>query len=413
MNVELRTLSRVTVVPGILLLCAYYFIPLFSNPLPDVVRLSLPYLPFILLVIGMILSWVFHNCRGFNLLLLFAVIYIALEKVIWHPVIRVDGQLAYLLLVSLVPINYLYNFYAQERGILSQHGIRRLVFMAAQLGLMVWLLKYPYAPVKEILSSAYFKYNFLNQTAISQPLLLTLAISGWILLIRLLQTSEVLLAGTFASFIAIITALHFVQYPQVATEFIILAELLIIISITIDAYSLAYIDELTSLPSRRALTQSISTLGKRYTIAMVDVDHFKKFNDKYGHDIGDQVLKKLAHQLRYVRGSSKPFRYGGEEFTILFPNKNIDEARLFCENLCLSVANDPFMLRDKKRPAKKDGLPKQKNNDDNAIPLKITISIGLAERSEEHPKANNVIKQADKALYKAKANGRNQVATLP
>jgi len=409
MNLELRSLLKVITIPAILLFATFYYIPLLTKPLPDVIRLTLPYLPFIFLIIGLILSWVFHNCRAFNLLLLFIVIYLAIDKVLWHPIIKIDSQLAYLLLVSLVPINYLYNLIAKERGILSQYGIKRLIFMAVQLGGIAALLVYPYPPVKETLNIIYFKETIFNQTAITQPLLLALAISGFIYIIRLMQTSDVLLAGILASFISITAALHFVQYPQVATVFIILAELLIIISITISAYSMAYLDELTNLPSRRALTQSISTLGKRYTIAMVDVDHFKKFNDKYGHDVGDQVLKKLANQLRSVRGG-KPFRYGGEEFTLIFPNKNIDEARLFCENLCKTVADDPFLLRSKTRPKTKKESAKQNINTTKMTPITTTISIGLAARSEEFPKATQVIKQADKALYKAKNNGRNQVA---
>jgi len=409
MTPELRSLLKVVTIPTVLLFATFYHIPLLSKPLPDVIHLSLPYLPFIFLIIGLILSWIFHNCRAFNLLLLFIVIYIALDKTLWHPVIKVDKQLTYLLLVSLIPINYLYNLIAKERGILSQYGIKRLIFMAMQLGIITALLLYPYPAVKETLNTVYFKQAVFEQTAISQPLLLALLISGFIYIIRLLQTYDVLLAGILASFISITTALHFVQYPQVATAFIILAELLIIISITINAYSMAYLDELTNLPSRRALSQSMSTLGKRYSIAMIDVDHFKKFNDKYGHDVGDQVLKKLANQLRSVRGG-KPFRYGGEEFTLLFPNKNIDEARLFCENLCKTVAEDPFLLRSKTRPKTKKEATNQNANVTKVTPLNITISIGLAERSEEHPKASQVIKQADKALYRAKNNGRNQVA---
>jgi len=409
MSPELRSLLKVVSLPTILLFAAFYHIPLLTKPLPDVIHLSLPYLPFIFLIIGLILSWVFHNCRAFNLLLLFIVIYIALDKTLWHPVIKVDKQLAYLLLVSLIPINYLYNLIAKERGILSQYGIKRLIFMVVQLSIIAALLLYPYPAVKETLNTVYFKHAIFDQTAISQPLIFALIISSFIYVIRLLQTSDVLLAGTLASFISITTALHFVQYPQVSTAFIILAELLVIISITISAYSMAYLDELTNLPSRRALTQNMSTLGKRYTIAMVDVDHFKKFNDKYGHDVGDQVLKKLANQLRSVRGG-KPFRYGGEEFTLLFPNKNIDEARLFCENLCKKVAEDPFMLRSKMRPQTKKATAQQNTHTTKMTPITTTISIGLAERSEEFPKASQVIKQADKALYRAKNNGRNQVA---
>ncbi|MCW8900812.1 MAG: GGDEF domain-containing protein [Gammaproteobacteria bacterium] len=357
----------------------------------------------------MILSWIFHHSREFNLFLLFTIIYIALDKYIWDSDLKVDRQLAYLLLVALIPINYLYNFLSRERGILNQYGIRRFVILAAQLYCIAWLLEHPYPPLKEFITFTYFKYSIFKITAITQPLIFALLFTGLILMFRLLQTSSILVSGIFSSFIAITTAMHFSQQPQLATMFVLIAGSLIIISITINAYSLAYLDELTNLPSRRALSQNISTLGKSYSIAMVDVDHFKKFNDKYGHDIGDQVLKKLASQLRQVRGG-KAFRYGGEEFTLLFPNKNLHEAKMFCNELCKSVANSPFMLRNKKRPKSKQADGTYKRIQKDAKPLKITISIGLAERSQELLTAEEVIKQADKALYKAKNNGRNQVA---
>lgn len=409
MAIDTRKLIRVSVLPVIILLLSYFFIPQLSKPLPSPLNLIFPYIPFVIFITGMILSWIFHHSREFNLYLLLSIIYIALENYIWDSGLKVDRQLAYLLLVSLIPINYLYNFISRERGILNQYGIRRFVILALQLYAIAWMLEHPYPQIKEIITYSQFNYSVFKLTQISQPLLLALLITGLVLLVRLIQTSSILIAGILASFIAVITAVHYSQQPQLATVFILIAGLLMLISITINAYSLAYLDELTNLPSRRALTQMISALGKTYSIAMVDVDHFKKFNDKYGHDIGDQVLKKLASQLRLVRGG-KAFRYGGEEFTVLFPNKSLQEARLFCDELCKNVANSPFILRNKKRPKTKKENGKARRQQKQAQALKITISIGLAERSPDLVKAEEVIKQADKALYKAKNNGRNQVA---
>lgn len=391
--------------------CSYFFIPHLSKPLPDVIHDIFPYLPFIIFIIGMGLSWMFHHSREFNLFLLFGIIYIVLNKYIWTAGLKVDFQLTYLLLASLIPINYLLNFLLKERGILNRHGMKRIIILAVQLYCIIWLLEHPIPAVKEFITLTFFKYNMFKLTAITQPILIAIVITALVILIRLLQTPSTLTAGIIVSLIAITTAVHFYQQPQLATLFVLLAGLLIIISITSNAYTLAYLDELTNLPSRRALTQNITTLGKHYSIAMVDVDHFKKFNDKYGHDIGDQVLKKLASQLRQVRGG-KAFRYGGEEFTVLFPNKNLHEANVFCNELCNNVANSPFMLRDKKRPKKNQQDKNNKLKESAAKPLTITISIGLAERSEQFTTADEVIKQADKALYNAKKNGRNQVVTL-
>lgn len=389
--------------------CSYFFIPQLAKPLPDVIHDIFPYLPFIIFIIGMGLSWIFHHSREFNLFLLFGIIYIVLNKYIWTAGLKVDFQLTYLLLASLIPVNYLLNFLLKERGILNLYGLKRIIILVVQLYCIIWLLEHPIPAVKEFITLTVFKYNIFKLTAITQPILIAIVITALIILIRLLQTPSTLTAGIIASLIAITTTVHFYQQPQLAILFILLSGLLIIISITINAYSLAYLDELTNLPSRRALTQNITSLGKNYSIAMVDIDHFKKFNDKYGHDIGDQVLKKLASQLRQVRGG-KAFRYGGEEFTVLFPNKNLHEANVFCHELCKSVENSPFMLRDKNRPKANQKNKKLKQRA--AKPLTITISIGLAVRSEQFTTADEVIKQADKALYKAKKNGRNQVATL-
>ncbi len=408
-TIEVRKIIHVTLLPTIVLLCSYIFLDLLSKPLPYVIHIILPYLPYVIFFIGMVVSWIFHHSREFNLFLLFTIIYISLNNYIWVPESKVDFEFAHLLVVSLIPINYLLNFLLQERGILNQYGIRRFVILAAQLYFIAWILEHPVPEIKNFLMLSYFEHNIFKLTSITQPLIAALIITGLIIFYRLLKKPSTLVSGIFSSFLAITAAVHFYQQPQLAIIFTILAGMLIIITITTNAYSLAYLDELTNLPSRRAMVQSISTLGKNYCIGMVDVDHFKKFNDTYGHDIGDQVLKKLASQLRQVRGG-KAFRYGGEEFVVVFANKDLHEARLFCQELCENVATNPFVLRSKKRPKTKqqEADPNYKQNEDKL--LRITISIGLSERTDDHVTSEEVIKQADNALYIAKKKGRNQVA---
>src|SRR5258708_6206366 len=92
-------------------------------------------------------------------------------------------------------------------------------------------------------------------------------------------------------------------------------------SIVENSYSLAYQDELTGLASRRAFNDALLRLKAPYTIAAVDIDHFKRINDTFGHDTGDQVLRLVASRLARVSGGGEPFRVGGEEFTILFPGR--------------------------------------------------------------------------------------------
>jgi diguanylate cyclase (GGDEF)-like protein len=192
--------------------------------------------------------------------------------------------------------------------------------------------------------------------------------------------------------------------------FSILAALLLIILVQ-ELFELAYVDELTNIPGRKALEKNMASLGRHYSLAMLDVDHFKKFNDTYGHDVGDQVLRMVAQQINNVSGGGKAFRYGGEEFTILFPGKNVDQVKIHLEMVREAIATYTLNLRDNERP-QDDKQGKQQRGSKQSNGVSVTISIGVAEKTAELSDAKEVIKMADKALYKAKSAGRNRVVSF-
>jgi diguanylate cyclase (GGDEF)-like protein len=171
-------------------------------------------------------------------------------------------------------------------------------------------------------------------------------------------------------------------------------------------YEVAHRDELTELPGRRALKELMLQLGSRYAVAMCDVDHFKTFNDTYGHDAGDQVLRFVASKLSQVRGGARAFRYGGEEFTVVFPGRSAMEAQPFVESLREAIAKSGFSLRRPKRPEKK---PEHTPEPGPHKSVTITISIGVAENSKKLSTPELVLEAADGALYRAKESGRNCV----
>ena len=110
-------------------------------------------------------------------------------------------------------------------------------------------------------------------------------------------------------------------------------------------YLLAYHDELTTLPSRRAFNDALLRLQAPYSIAVVDIDHFKRFNDTYGHDTGDQVLGLVAACLARVTGGGQAYRCGGEEFNILFAGKTTDQVVDHLEQLRATVERSEFRMR--------------------------------------------------------------------
>lgn len=173
-------------------------------------------------------------------------------------------------------------------------------------------------------------------------------------------------------------------------------------------FRLAYIDELTELPGRRALVEALDDPSSVFTLAMLDVDHFKSFNDTHGHDVGDQVLRMVAARIGTVAKGGMAYRYGGEEFTLYFPGKKTEEVTDELERIRELVENSPMVLRSENRPQKKPKKVSKKSSKKNKS-VSVTISIGAA--SNKGPEAwQKVLKRADIALYDAKEGGRNRVS---
>jgi diguanylate cyclase (GGDEF)-like protein len=138
---------------------------------------------------------------------------------------------------------------------------------------------------------------------------------------------------------------------------------------------------------------------------MVDIDFFKKLNDHYGHHVGDQVLRMIALKLENATGGGKAYRYGGEEFVVIFPRKSMDEVIPHLEGLRKAVKSSDFIVREGERRLKKPKTSKRSRDK-----TTVTISIGVAERDERNSTPQQVVKAADKALYRAKKKGRNRVS---
>jgi len=171
-----------------------------------------------------------------------------------------------------------------------------------------------------------------------------------------------------------------------------------------ESWRMAYLDELTGLPGRRALREKMQRVSGIYTVAMLDVDHFKKFNDTYGHDTGDAVLRMIATKMTGVSGGGSSYRYGGEEFTFVFCGLNTDQAWPYLDDLRDEIAKSPFVIsRVDRRNNGKVKKPKQTKS------VKVTVSIGIADSRADTSSPWDVLKLADKALYRAKGKGRNCV----
>ncbi|WP_085629952.1 MULTISPECIES: GGDEF domain-containing protein [unclassified Pseudomonas] len=184
--------------------------------------------------------------------------------------------------------------------------------------------------------------------------------------------------------------------------------LMIAAAVAHEAYQMAFRDELTGLPGRRALNERMQRLGRNYVLAMTDVDHFKKFNDTHGHDVGDQVLRLVASKLSKVTGGGRAYRYGGEEFAVVFAGKTLEECLPHLELIREAIASYNIQLRNQENRPQDDHQGRQRRGGSGASSVSVTISIGAAERLEQRT-PEEVLKSADQALYSAKGAGRNCV----
>ena len=184
--------------------------------------------------------------------------------------------------------------------------------------------------------------------------------------------------------------------------------LMIAAAVAHEAYQMAFRDELTGLPGRRALNERMQRLGRNYVLAMGDVDHFKKFNDTHGHDVGDQVLRLVASKLAKISGGGRAYRYGGEEFALVFAGKTLEECMPHLEVIRESIATYNIQLRNQENRPQDDSQGRQRRAGSGASSVSVTVSIGVAERIEQRT-PEEVLKSADQALYSAKGAGRNCV----
>jgi GGDEF domain-containing protein len=316
----------------------------------------------------------------------------------------------YLILSMLLPVNILLFSFLKERGIFSLWGCIRISLIAGEAVVSVWLLMPEQSGLLEQVNKELLPVILPGTIRLSQLSLLVFVIAWISLLVKQIPRRSSQDIACMAVLLGMFYVMNMEYQPVAYALLWVVSGIILIASIIQDSYAMAFTDELTGLPSRRALKQDMMKLGMNYAIAMLDIDHFKKFNDTYGHDTGDEVLKLVASIVKEVSGGGKAFRYGGEEFSILFPGKSIQDTLPHLEELRERMAKRGFAIRGSSRGG---GQAKRRSKARSAKATKqiyITISIGIAQKNEKFKKPDAVMKAADTALYRAKKKGRNCVS---
>jgi diguanylate cyclase (GGDEF)-like protein len=359
---------------------------------------------------GLLLSWRFNSSRIlFSLLVLLlareAVKYFSAGQVHSGP-----GRMVVVLVALLIPLNYMAFAYMKERGFV-------IAGIAPRFGLL--LLE---AVVVTVLCRPENSRSVAHASGPVIPpwIFVTFIAAAGAFILRFFQTRKPMEPGFVWCLAAVFPWLQFAPVGALADAYVGTAGLILTASLIETSYVLAYHDELTGIRGRRAFNEVLPALDQQYAIAIVDIDHFKKFNDTYGHDVGDQVLCLVAARLSEVKGGGQAFRCGGEEFAILFRNTSAKDAFEYLEALRQTIQNSTFRVRgaDRRSTSRAGDPDRRKTARKKASPaaltqppagLSVTVSIGVAEPSTRHRQPEQVITAADGALYLAKSNGRNRV----
>jgi GGDEF domain-containing protein len=383
------------------------------------------------LVAGMLLAWRFHSSRIFWALVF---VFLAQQAMGYFSQGRIaatgPGSIALAAVGLLLPLNFVLLSFEQEKGftIASLAPAALLLFVES---VVVAVLCRPET------ASAGHLHRVAAPVALPFATLLAFSAAAILLLARFTLLRKPAESGLFWALSACMLALRFGGVGRIPEAYFAAAAFILSGAIVETSYLLAYHDELTTLPSRRAFNDALLRLEAPYTIAMVDIDHFKRCNDTYGHDTGDQVLRMIASRLARVTGGGQAYRCGGEEFAILFSGKTTGDVLEHLEKLRTDIEASKLRLRgpDRRQEARgpdrrnqrargrgRAGLaireltrvapsPSSSSSSSSSSELSVTASIGVATSRRENPSAEEVIQAADKALYRAKGAGRNRVET--
>jgi len=371
--------------------------------------------PCLLLLLGSGMAVWFNRGRAFialaSLLAAFAGYSLALE----FGAVSFAARAVFTAIAIFVPLNFLLALVLPERGVSHHFNYRWLMLAVVETLFVAWIANAGRSSLSGVVWQDLIEHWLFRSppTPLLGRLLFAAAFIAAAVRARPRGTAtqtRPLDIGHAGALLAFFIACEWVDAPGAFAAFMTAAGSILLVSLLQESHRLAFRDELTGLPSRRALEERLRGLGPVHVIAMLDVDHFKKFNDTHGHDIGDQVLRLVGSRLAQTTGGGTAYRYGGEEFCILFPGLRLAEALPHIEKIRADIAAYEMAVRSDDRPKNPEAGTRLRDLRSPDKTLSVTVSIGAAEPDDPRATPAEVIRAADKALYRAKEAGRNRVS---
>jgi GGDEF domain-containing protein len=394
--------------PVLLLIAAQFLVPLVALLPPSLAGLK-TWGPILALALAGAMAVGFNRGRVVFAVVSLACAFIAYKLFLQRGVTDFPARAVFAALCLITPLNLTVLAVLRERGVFTFYGVRRLGTIVLEVLLMAWMITQQQPEMVE-----WIYLPLLDSTSVATPIpqfaLLIMLVGITVTVVDAIINRSAIDAGFAVSLVAFAIGCNGVETPNHFAVYCGVSALILGIALLKDAYRLAFHDELTGLPSRRALNERLMSLGAHYTIAMLDVDHFKTFNDTHGHELGDQVLRMVAASIERVGGGGRAFRYGGEEFVVLFPGKRLHEAWSHLEAVRLEIAAYRLGIRGPDRPKQPPPERPGAVRHPAVQAVSVTISVGVAERNGRFATPESVLNAADEAMYRAKQKGRNRTS---
>jgi len=404
-----------------LLVCSIPFFFYFLPPLsPDIishkaVANSIFLVPYAGLILIAFLGWQVNQTRIFWTALLLLAFYFYLRS----PglfIITETGRIETLQIVSVAfPFALCVIFLLKESRLWSDLSLARFLLSLSPLLLLICLLSWAPDPYQKLM---FWEAPSPVQAA-SIPKLAWVATGLFLLVVIYLYDPKVknFLVALMATFVPLLFCIQVSLLSGVSsklpTSFHIVVAFTTMTLILLHAllrmyWQKVYLDPLTAVSNRQAMDERLHTLNGEFALAMVDIDHFKKFNDTYGHAEGDNVLRMVAQHLAENLGD-RVYRYGGEEFCVVFEKATTETAKEMMEKTRAAMEKRKFTLRGQRKTGYSAAKLLSRRSEGRGKKVHITFSVGVASSSKIHRTPEEVIKRADHALYEAKEKGRNRV----
>ncbi len=376
-------------------------VPAWAQPLLSV-------LPTIVFIFGLVLGWVTDRARTVMAML----VLVAADRALgFFPPGAASpsfvGTLLFTIVGILLPVNLLLLSAIGDRGLLSRTTYSSVGFLFAQIGLAWWLSQSSGQEAAQILLTSAAFGGWFGWTPLPSAGLFAYVGALATGILQFVVSPTVVTGSALWALLTSFVALHGTSLGWPPSHFFGAAGIMLCWASVAAHYRATYRDALTGIRSHAALDRALANLGRRYAIAILDIDRLREVNEAYSETIGDMVLQQVADVLASVSGGGKAFRYSGEEFAILFPDRSSADALPAMEQLRRQIEQCRVPAPARREPPRSTGPLRPRDGSPGTI--SVTVSIGIDDSFEHPTNVSDVIRAAYRALALAKLDGGNRV----